>query len=56
MAIRKQKTYTYDFADNIMTETHVITGANGVKSTTRYTYDLGDAKKMSTCSSTVAPR
>jgi RHS repeat-associated protein len=38
------KTYSYDFADNITTESHVITGANGVAHVNNYTYDAQGRK------------
>ncbi|MFZ1583094.1 MAG: RHS repeat-associated core domain-containing protein, partial [Saprospiraceae bacterium] len=38
------KTYSYDFADNITTESHVIAGANGVTHVNNYTYDAQGRK------------
>jgi len=40
------KMYTYDFADNITTETHNISGPNGVNQVNKHTYDHQGRKKF----------
>jgi RHS repeat-associated protein len=39
------KTYTYDYADNVLEEVHSIAGANGVHHVTKHNYDHQGRKK-----------
>ncbi len=41
----ESKTYAYDFADNSTTETHIISGANGINHVTKHSYDHQGRKK-----------